>query len=317
MFNGKIKSRILFQTVAIVVICLILILIFGYSKIEDVLLDNHLNLTMSSCEQKFQNAVLNKNLIENTAEQYIHDKNLIKMLKSETYNTGVLAQLNSLTNMSWNIIGAIFVSQNNINYTSEIIYGISTYEELHKNEEFNKLLNTPENSAWHITNSLLWNYRNKPKNTSELIYTNRVYDKDEFVGTLILTVKPELILSMYEHSDADANSFLYTGGLPVFLKNPQTPDDNTVSEIDRLIKNDNSIFCDKNKTIINQKIFNANIITIVSLAKFYNRMSILKTALIVTVILLCVILFFIYRKITNDIFVPLDTLNQKIKSYHT
>lgn len=317
--NSKLQTRIIIQSVLIVVTCFVFIAALGHRQIQSVFLNNHISMLSSSYEQKYINALLHKDTIENTTNQFKNNNQLINLLGDDEYNFNVNHYLNRLPNLNLKIIGAFIITSNGHRYSSETLYNVPSYEQMYSKEEYRNFFDSKSESMWFLTRELMWDFRNMGRFPEVLIYADKIYDNDLYVGTIFLTVRTELILASYYSDKNTVNTFLYQAGQTIITSSSDsTTADTYYNDVDGFIRKKTSggISRDGTLYISCQQVLNFHIVSYHSLSHFYNNMNLLKYSLLTTLLPLTVILVLLYRKLTNKIFKPLEKLNAQIKKYH-
>jgi len=288
------RLRLILQSTIIVIFCFVAVGIFGYNRIETVLLENHVKLAILSYEQMYQNVQLSIEWIENTVNQFTNDGSFTNALSSETYNLNLPNRLSTLSHINSNIVGTIAFSETGFSYQSALVHSVPSFAAFSEIPQISDFLDSEEISDWFLMDNLPWRIRNQGQNQEFLVHAIKVYDDYDYIGLLVLTVRTDAILSMLQDSGEVYSAFLCRQN-----ELSETP----VVTVDRAYI---SIF---------QGFFDFNIVSLLSLDGFYRQMQTLRNLLLLAMLLCLVLLIFIYYKFTDRIFEALNNLNTQIKNY--
>ncbi|WP_139903250.1 hypothetical protein [Clostridium thermarum] len=317
------KMRIVLQSVITVMLCILLIMILGYSKMRDVLLDNRIQFYSESIKLQRQNTEYFMKLIENITDYFIVETKLDNSLKENKYDSIVTNNLSNLRGINLDIIGSTVYSYNGQRYESNNIYNFPAFDIFSKSKEYQEFKRNGLGDMWIFCTDDIPSYNYTVKVTPDVISYIREVDYDKKpVGIIIVTIATSSFTKYfsYDSFNSDFTLSVYLPGRKLLYeygnKNLPLPEQ---ADLDKLIASGKGYMLSKggNELIIAEKLLGKNtyIIKAVSLENFYAETHRLKVTFILIAAALSIILVLFYTSLADNILNPLMVLHDKIIKY--
>ncbi|GFP78461.1 hypothetical protein [Clostridium fungisolvens] len=318
------KTRIIFQSVAIVILSIILIMFIGYKKMQNVLLQNRIQSYVETMKIQSQNIDYFRKLIENITDYSINSPQVIDSLKDTSYNSTVTNSLSDLRSINLDIIGSTIYSSNGLRYESNSNYNFPSFDSFSKTKEYTNFIKTSKSSMWMLCSDDIPKYRyTNSKSTNVVSYISKIYDVSSSLGIVIVNITTGSFMDYFSYDVFDSKFSLsvYTPGTdPIYeygdqaLIPPKEPD---LMNILSSGKN-YTLSKDKTKLIIVENLLDKDtyVIKTISLDNFYKETGKLKASFVLIAIVLLMTLILLYSRFVNNILNPIISLHDKMIQYH-
>jgi hypothetical protein len=317
------KKRMVLQSATIVTLCIILIMLIGYNKMRDVLLENRIQFYTESMKLQSQNTAYFKRLIENITDYSINVPAVTNSLSSGTFNAAISNNLSDLRSINLDIIGSTIYSFNGLHYESNNIYSFPSFSTFSRSKEYKEFEKESEDQLWLLCTDDISTYKyTGSKSTDVISYMTRISANSSSVGIAIINIATPTFMKYFMNdpfnSDFALSLFVPDKKLFIPVGNKKT-DIPYEEDAQALISSgkDYMLSKDANHLILSQKILNEStyVIKIISLTNFYAEANKLKIYFICVAVILPFVLISLYNRLARSIFSPLIALHNKMIKY--
>lgn len=317
------KLRIILQSVTTVMFCIVLVMLIGYTKMFNVLLDNRIQFYNDSMKLQSKNIDYFTKLIENITDYSTSTPTVTKSLGNESFDSVITNSLSDLRSINLDIIGATIYSCNGTRYESNNVYNFPTFDVFSTSKEYIRFKSSSQDKMWMLCTEDIPTYKYSGSKDEDVIsYYKNIYNSSDLVGFAVVNVSTSSFMKYFSDDSFDSRfslSLFTPGGKLAYEYGDSDLFLPTEDEINNLIHSgkEYQITKDQKHLIIAKKLFGRDtyIIKTISLSNFYSRMNGLKFSFIAIALFLLIALILLYSRLAKSIFSPLLALHDKMATY--